>query len=265
MESNDILNIILLFLGMLIGICLYMFAYSDANKKLAKRIIIVCISTSLIFLLSYYWYLENMVSVEVKSLENKKNEINKGLQDEMDVNKLKDSLLSYKSELEKLKQKLEGYSKIINVSDKQKTLSHKIQSLDVQIERIESYNEVLPRTEFFRKRKGETFSGETSSLILYPPTDFNTQFLDFSLLFVNEKMIKNVACIYVEIFKINQDGSWSQLWDEYYSPRKGYNKLRIRNYLKQKNTEMRIGFFWKSEFGKKEYPRFEYVRFSLNN
>ena len=74
MESNDILNIILLFLGMLIGICLYMFAYSDANKKLAKRIIIVCISTSLIFLLSYYWYLENMVSVEVKSLENETNE-----------------------------------------------------------------------------------------------------------------------------------------------------------------------------------------------
>ena len=51
MESNDILNIILLFLGMLIGICLYMFAYSDANKKLVKRIIIVCISTSLIFLI----------------------------------------------------------------------------------------------------------------------------------------------------------------------------------------------------------------------
>lgn len=262
MESSDILNIILLFLGILIGFFLYMFAYSDANKKLAKRIIIVCISTSLIFLLSYYWYLENKVSVEVKSLEN---EINKGLQNETNVNKLKDSLLSYKSELEKLKQKLEGYSKIINVSEKQKTLNRKIQSLDVQIEHIESYNEVLPRTEIIRKRKGETFSGETSSLILYPPTDFNTQFLDFSLLFVNENMIKNVACIYVEIFKKNQDGSWTQLWDEYYSPRKGYNKMRIRNYLKQKNSEMRIGFFWKSELGKKEYPRFEYVRFSLNN
>ena len=47
-------------------------------------------------------------------------------------------------------------------------------------EHIESYNEVLHRIEIFRKRKGETFSGETSSLILYPPTDFNTQFLDFS-------------------------------------------------------------------------------------
>lgn len=41
--------------------------------------------------------------------------------------------------------------------------------------------------------------------------------------------------------------------------------MRIRNYLKQKNTEMRIGFFWKNELGKKVYPRFEYVRFSLNN
>lgn len=264
MESNDILNIILLFSGILIGACLYMFANSEAKKSIARRTLVVCISFSLVFLLSYYWYLEHKVSREVVALETEKVGGKYWSQDETDVSKLKDSLLSYKSELEQLKQKLEGYSKIINVRDKQKTLSHKIQTLDAQIEHIESYNEVLPSTDFSRKRKGETVSGETSSLILYPPTNFNTPLLDFSLLFINDNMVSKVACIYVEILKKNIDGSLVQLWEEYYLPRKGYNKMRIKNYLKQKNTEMRIGFFWKSEYGKTDFPRFEYVKFSLN-
>lgn len=265
MESNDILNIILLLSGVLIGVCLFMFMHNEAKRNAARRALVICISSSLIILLSYYWYLDNTVSEVVSSIGTEKVMLKESIQEEADVSKLKDSLLSYKMELEKLKQKLDGYSKIIDVSDKQNTLSRKIQTLDAQIEHIESYNEVLSNTEFSSKRKGETYSGETSSLILYPPTNLNAQFLDFSLLFVNDNMVTNVACLYAEILKRNQDGSLIQLWEEYYLPRKGYNKVRIKNYFKQKNTEMRIGFFWKSEFGKKDYPRFEYVRFSLNN
>lgn len=264
MESNDILNIILLFSGILIGSCLYMFAFSEANKNIARRTLVLCISSSLIILLTYYWYLEKKVSVELKSVESENIGIKNGLQDEVDVNKLKDSLLSYKSELEELNQKLDGYSKIIDVNDKRNILNDKIQSLDAQIEHIESYNEVLSSVELSGKRKGEICSGETSSLILYPPTNLNTHFLDFSLLFVNDNMVKNVAYLYAEILEKNQNGSMTLLWEEYYLPRKGYNKVRIKNYLKQKNTEMRIGFFLKSEYGKKDYPKFEYVRFSFN-
>lgn len=265
MESNDILNIILLLAGVLIGACLFMFMHNEAKRNVARRALVICISFSLIILLSYYWYLNNTVSEVVASIGTDKVILKESIQDEADISKLKDSLLSYKLELERLKQKLDGYSKIIDVSDKQNTLSSKIQSLDAQIEHIESYNAVLSSTEYSSKRKGEIFSGETSSLILYPPTNLKGQFLDFSLLFVNENMVANVACLYAEILKRNHDGSLTQLWEEYYLPRKGYNKVRIKNYLKQKNTEMRIGFFWKSEYGKKDYPRFEYVRFSLNS
>lgn len=264
MESNDILNVILLISGMLIGTCLYMFSYSESNRKPARRTLVICICTSIIFLLSYYWYLEKKVDGDVKSLgiENVTNK-NK-LQNETNIDKLRDSLFSYKLELEKLNHKLEGYSRILNVSDKQKVLNNRIKSLDAEIDYIDSYNEVLPYTEFSKKRKGETVSGETSSLILYPPTNLDSNFLDFSLLFINDSMVQNVACLYVEIFKKGSDGSLIQLWEEYYQPRKGYNKVRVKNCLKQKDVEMRIGFFWKSEYGKKDYPRFEYVRFAMN-
>ena len=41
---------------------------------------------------------------------------------------------------------------------------------------------------------GERWSGETSSLILYPPTEMQASYLDFSLRFINVNMIKNIAC-----------------------------------------------------------------------
>lgn len=233
-------------------------------KNIARRALVICITLSLIALLSYYWYLDKTVTEAVSSIGIERMKPKDKLENEADVDKFKDSLLYYKMKLEELKQKLNGYSKVINVSDKQNTLNNKIQSLDAQIEQINSYNEVLPSAELSIKRKGEIFSGETSSLILYPPTNLNTQYLDFSLLFVNDDMVKNVACLYAEILKKNQDGSLILLWDEYYLPRKGCNKVRIKNDLKQKDTEMRIGFFWKCEYGKKDYPRFEYVRFSMN-
>lgn len=109
---------------------------------------------------------------------------------------------------------------------------------------------------------GERWSGETSSLILYPPAEMQASYLDFSLRFINVNMIKNIACIYVQILKKNSDGSLVQLFEGYYKPRTGNNK--IRNYLLQKNTERRVGYFWKNDFGVNDYPKYEYLRFSIN-
>ena len=157
-------------------------------------------------------------------------------------------MVAFKTELEDLNKKISEYSRLIDVKEKQSVIRNRINTLDKQIDIIDSYNEILPNIEYTSKSKGYKFSNETSSIILYPPKDFNAKYIDFAL--------------YVEIYQKKEDSVFL-LWDEYYKPREGYNILRIKNLLKQSDAEMRIGFFWKNEFGKCDYPRYESIKFSL--
>lgn len=264
MEKIDFLNWILLLLGGLFGSCVFIFIHNENLRNIVRRILILGICATLLFLIGYYLYLEKSIDNTLFSIDKEQVEINKDVHSENDVKTLKDSLLLYKAELEKVNNQLEKYSKLIDVKDKKSALNIKIKRLDAQIELIESYNEVMPNSEFSYKRKGESWSGETSSVILYPPNSFNSSHLDFDLRFINDNMVKNIACIYVQILRKNKDGSLTQLWDEYYKPRKGVNKVRVKNYLNRDNVEMRIGYFWKKDLGTSDYPKFEFVRFSLN-
>lgn len=264
MEQFDLYNIVLLLLGIFIGIGVYQVAGNDNKSKNKRSILRLGIVLSLLVILSYYLYLEKSISTIAQSIGDKQIEMVSKASDESDVQMLRDSLLGYKKELESINKKLNKYSNLIDVKDKQRVLNNTINLLNTQIELIDSYNDVLPQSEFEFSRKGEMLSGETSSFVLYPPKSFNSSFLDFTLRFINDGMVKDIACIYVEILHRNHDGSLTQLWEEYYKPRKGYNKVRVLNYLKKKNTEMRIGYFWKKNLDKNDYPKFEYIRFSLN-
>lgn len=195
-------------------------------------------------------------------IEKEQIELSKEINRENNVKKLRDSLVAYRTALENLNKKMDEYSKLIDVKERQTVIKNRINSLDKQIDIIDSYNEILPNMEYSSKRKGYTYSNETSSIILYPPKDFNTQYVDFALRFVNDTMVKNIACLYVEIYQ-KKEGSLFLLWDEYFKPCEGFNILRIKNLLKQSNAEMRIGYFWKSEFGKCDYPRYECIKFSI--
>lgn len=264
MEQFELYNIVLLLFGIFIGIGVYQVAGSENKTKNKLSILRLSIVLSLLAILSYYLYLEKSINNIVQSIGTKQMDLVSKTSDDIDVKMLRDSLLGYKKELETINRKLNKYSNLIDVKDKQSVLNNTIHLLNTQIERIDSYNEVLSKSDFGFSRKGEILSGETSSLVLYPPNNFNSSYLDFALRFINDSMVNNIACIYVEILQKNHDGSLTQLWEEYYRPRKGYNKVRVMNYLKKKNTEMRIGYFWKNDFGKNNYPKFEYIRFSLN-
>ena len=264
MGNIDFINVILLLLCILIGTCVLIFISNEERRIVIRKFLLINISLSLFIIVVYYLYLERTINGAVLFLGKKQTEITNRITGEEDVKKLRDSLLIYKIELEKVNDQLREYSKYIDVKDKQSMLRTKIGNLNAQIEFIDSYNEILPKSEFSRIRKGETTSGETSCFILYPPNNLSASHLDFVLRFVNDDVVKNIACLYVEIMHKNQDGSFTLLWEEYYKPRKGCNRLRVNNYLKKKDTEMKIGFFWKNELGKNEFPKFEYVRFSIN-
>lgn len=263
MEIFDIMNFLLIFLSTIITVIVVFYVKTE-KRYFFRRLLIVCISISLTLIIFLYLYLKGTVNKDIKILHSEHIEFNENLSNQDEVKKLKDSLRSYKVELENVNAKLKSYSKLIDVSEEQAKVTSKIRDVDTQVEMIDSYNEVLPNTVYEAKRKGERCSGETSSLVLYPPTELQASYLDFSLRFINDNMTKNIACIYVQIVKRNSSGSLVMLFDEYYKPRKGNNKIRIKNYLLQKNTELRVGYFWKNDFGVNDYPKYEYIKFSIN-
>ena len=59
------------------------------------------------------------------------------------------------------------------------------------------------------------------------------------------------------------DGNRRCLFEEYYKPQKNINKFRVKNILRQKNVEMSVGYFWKNEFGKKDFLNYEHVTFRI--
>lgn len=263
MEIFDLMNLLLSFFITIITVIVVFYVKTE-KRYFFRRVLISCICISLVLVFSLYFYLKETVNKDVKILQSDHVELNENLQNQDEIKKLKDSLRSYKIELEKINTKLKSYSKLIDVSEEQAKVKSKIKDIDTQFEMIDSYNEVLPNSVYEAKRKGERYSGETSSLILYPPTEMHASYLDFSLRFINDNMIKNIACICVQILKKNSDGSLVQLFEGYYKSRTGNNKIRIKNYLLQKNTELRVGYFWKNDFGVNDYPKYEYLKFSIN-
>ena len=263
MEIFDIMNFMLFFLSVIITVMVVSYVKSD-KRQTFRRILSLFIGISLVLVFSFYLYLKFSVNKDIRILQSDNMELDKDLETQGEIKRLKDSLRSYQIELEKMNTRLKSYSKVIDVSEVQAKVNDKIEDVDVQIEKINSYNEVLPNSEYEAKKKGERCSGETGSFVLYPPTEIHASYLDFSFRFLNDNMIKNIACIYVQILKKNSDGSFSLLFDGFYKPRIGNNKIRIKNYLVQKNTEMRIGYFWKNDFGVNDYPKYEYLRFSIN-
>lgn len=263
MEIFDFMNLLLSFLIAIITVIVVFYVKTE-KRYFLRRVLILCINISLLLVFSFYFYLKETVNNDVKLLQSDHIELNENLQNQDEIKKLKDSLRFYKIELEKINTKLKSYSKLIDVSEEQAKVKSKIKDVDTQLEMIDSYNEVLPNSVYEAKKKGERCSGESSSLILYPPTEMQASYLDFSFRFINDNMIKNIACIYVQILKKKSDGSLVQLFEGYYKPRTGNNKIRIKNYLLQKNTELRVGYFWENDFGENDYPKYEYLKFSLN-
>ena len=111
---------------------------------------------------------------------------------------------------------------------------------------------------------GFKYSGETSFFVFYPPKETQGAYLDFSLKFVNDNIVSKIAVIYIEVVQIKSDDKHYYITSSFYKPQLGMNNFIVPNYLKEKGTRMMVGFFWKSEFGIIDTPRYEKVTFIAN-
>ena len=105
MEKIDIISLIVLFLGVVIGFCVFLFPKNTKKETFIKNILLASIIGSIIFLLSYYVYIKNKIQLAEYPIEKEQIELSKEINRENNVKKLRDSLVAYRTALENLNKK----------------------------------------------------------------------------------------------------------------------------------------------------------------
>lgn len=239
------------------------------SNSITKYIPLVLVGASFLSILLLNFHYKRQLTIETSRFQSLQNQILSQKYDSLsltkhDKNILLDSLKNVEKELDEILSKIQKQEKIIG--DKSALIEHvrKIkQKTGHIIYEIETYNEILDSNLYANNRKGLKTSGNTSYFTFQPPSKVDGEYIDFVIKFHDESIIDKIAVIYIEEYRIHKDGNLSRICEQYYKPQKGVNAFRIKNYLTQDSTEVSIGFFWKTDFGKIDFPRYEKVTYSL--
>lgn len=240
------------------------------SNKWGRYIPLILVFASFLSILLLNLYYERLLTQEINKFQNIQNRILSHGYDSLSLTKqeknlILDSLRSAEKELDEILLRIQKQEKIIgdksNLIENVKKIMNETGNI---IYGIETYNEILPNNMYNRNRKGFTKSNNTSAFIFQPPLNTSGEYLDFIIKFHDENLINKIAVIYLKVYKKHkEDNNITHIYEQYYKPQKGVNAFRIKNYLTQENTELLIGFFWKNEFGKNDYPNFECITYSL--
>lgn len=170
-----------------------------------------------------------------------------------------DSLRSKIREMEKIVGQIK---KNENITGKKSDIAQQVQEdikiTEKQINRVDNYNEILNSNDYWKYiAKGYSYTGNTTAFTFYPPYQTEGEYLDISIRFNNEKTVEKAAVIYLEVIRKEEDGKNLMIHYSFYRPQHGINRFKLQNYLRQKNTSITVGFFWKSELGKADMPTYE--------
>lgn len=171
-----------------------------------------------------------------------------------------------------LNQLNEDLKVIESLKKDQSTVDSTINSLKTKISNEnaklfkENYNEIINIRDIFPKLKGHTASGQSSNFIFScPTTDSTKDYIDLSLNIYDAKLVDKIACLYISIVRQAIKNGKTELYyvfDQAYSVKSGVNIIKIRNYFKQRNLTLEIGYLLKSD-SNKEFPHFERIACNL--
>ena len=265
------LDYIVLISGVSVVICFFILLIR--GKKITKNksfryYPLIMISSAISSSLILDYYSQNQLEIVVNrfnELINKSNVIN---YDTLSItenrkNEIVDSLKHLKNEYGEILSSIKKQEKIIGKKTiVVSSIESAIQKTKEEIYIIEKYNEIINDSVYEKKMKGYTISS-SSNFIFQPPQNINGEYLDFIMKFQNEEILDDIV-IYLCVHKKKKDGNLRHIFGAYYLPQSGVNAFRIPNYLKEKDTELNLGYFLKNEIGKKEYPKYEKIVYSLN-
>lgn len=261
--------IIVLLIGIVLLFCVLLIkGRAGLNNFILRKLSVAFIALALLSLLFFTFYNEYLLNREIDNLKRvndsltiNNNTIDSLLTEVGGKDVLIDSLARKNSVIEKILSSIKSYQKISGTGKDRKIIEKAEVNLghsEQEILKVESYNEIIKKSEVEGAlSKGFVFSGETNYFIFFPPKETIGSYIDFSLKFLDDKVLSSIAIIYIEIVRVDDNGQYIQLFSSFYKPQTGLNNFKVNNYLKQKGTRMMVGFFWKKEFGIKDSPRYE--------
>lgn len=245
------------------------------HSLFVRRATVGLVCVALLSLTAYTFYNEYLLKNEISYLQRmndslaiNQNTIDSLLTEEGGKDILIDSLSKKNVDLEKLLNNVVSYQRIagkgrsVPIIEKAQV---EVEQTEIEIKKVESYNEILSKSSVKDAlSKGYAFSGETNYFTFFPPLDTDGMYLDFSLKFIDDRVVDRIAVIYVEIVRLDDQGHFHELYSSFYKPQIELNHFKVYNYLKQKGSRMLVGFFWKDEFGVINTPRYEKTTYILN-
>lgn len=235
------------------------------DKFKYRLLTLVIISILSIIVLSRYY--EKQLKAEINRFSTIETQLLQEKYDSLLFTKqekkvLLDSLRKAENELDEILSRIQKQEKIVGIKTE---LINDIKNIkektNYMISEIETYNEVIDNSVYDKCRKGLTYSGETSLFTFQPIPTTNGEYIDFVIKFQDESIIDKIEVMYIEVCKKHNNGNMSHIYGQYYKPQNGINAFRLKNYFTSNDIKASIGFFWKSDFGKCDYPRYEKVSF----
>lgn len=227
----------------------------DLIIKLLPLILVVCTIFSVVYINYYY---KKQLELETIKFEIYKNqELQKSIDSLVVTKEMKtktvDSLKLIQKKLDDLISRIQKQERITG----EKTnlipdIKKKITNTNFEIETIQTYNEILDKNVLLKTRKGYTVSGNTSNFEFYCPEDKTSEYIDLKLKFQDENLISKIAYIFIEVTEI-KDKKLYGISEQIYAPQKGMNIFKVKNYLKQPNMKILVGYVLKSQ-ADTEYP-----------
>lgn len=256
---------------LLVALCLLFFVffftslisrYKRKNFIYYLPLIVVIVLFISIYAISHYYekkYAETVSKYEYIVSKKASDEID-SVSSRIDSKvKVLDSLKKIDSELSVIIKNIETQERILG--DRKKTINDIINSktkTQELISKIKNYNDILEESDI-PKHSGYIQRSDTPNFTLYPPTDREEDYIDFGLIFNNENIVSKIKCLYIVVYR-NENGKTIQQFAQYYAPQKGVNMFRVKNYLKDRNTHIYIGYFTNKSFENNEYPVYECIK-----
>lgn len=236
------------------------------QDKPYRLVVLSAIFSSVVAVFIIFNHYEKELQVEELKLQNIRDSINtkpREMDSLLTIRQGKEQLIdSLRNRIHEMELIIGQIQKNENITGKKSNIVQQVQEdikkTEHQINRVDNYNEILNVNDYRKYiAKGYSYSGNTSAFTFYPPHQTEGAYLDISLKFNNENNVDKAAVIYLEVIKKDENGKNYVIHNSFYRPQHGINHFKIQNYLRQGNTSIIIGFFWKSEFGKVDTPTFE--------